>query len=186
MFNRPSGFTPTVLHCDVEGGWTGQGNFDADPRFVDPGRRDFHLRGDSPCVNSGQTAAVANHDFEGDPRIYIRTIDVGADEVHYRLYRVGGVKAGATFFLRLIGAPGHAAYLGVSPGLLAKPAKVPGLVGMLHLDPTHLVVLPLGQVGTQATVELPIRLPPGFPRITFHAQALSLGHLTNVETLRVE
>jgi len=186
VFNRPSGFPPTVLHCDVEGGWTGQGNFDADPGFVDPGRRDFHLRGDSPCVNTGQTAAVATHDFEGDPRIFIRVIDVGADEVHYRLYRVGEVQAGATFFLRLIGAPGQPAYLGVSPGLLAQPAQVPGLAGLLHLDPTHLVVLPLGPVALQAYVEVPVRLPPGFPRITLYAQALSFGHLTNVETFRVE
>jgi len=186
MFVQQHGFTPTVQHSDVEGGWTGPGNFDADPKFVDPGRRDFHLRGDSPCVDAGVTAAVANHDFEGDPRVFIRTIDVGADEFHYRLYRVGPVQPGGTFHLRLIGAPGQAACLGVSPSLLANPVSVPGLAGLLHLDPSHVVVLPLGRMGTQACAEVPVRLPQDFARITFYAQALSHGWLTNVETLRVE
>ena len=44
---------PTVSYCDVQGGWPGIGNFDADPLFVGPEREDFHLRWHSPCIDAG-------------------------------------------------------------------------------------------------------------------------------------
>src|SRR5262249_15425349 len=39
----------TVSYCDVEGGWPGPGNFDADPQFVEPSVGDLHLQPSSPC-----------------------------------------------------------------------------------------------------------------------------------------
>jgi hypothetical protein len=42
-----------VGYCDVEGGWSGGGNIDADPLFADPGRRDFNVRWRSPCIDAG-------------------------------------------------------------------------------------------------------------------------------------
>jgi len=45
--------SPTVTYCDVQGGWPGQGNIDADPLFVGPYNEDFHLRWHSPCVDAG-------------------------------------------------------------------------------------------------------------------------------------
>lgn len=42
---------PDVTYSDVQGGWTGTGNIDADPLFIGPG--DFHLSADSPCVDAG-------------------------------------------------------------------------------------------------------------------------------------
>jgi len=44
---------PTVTHCDVEGGYRGEGNIDTDPLFVDPGGGDYHLRPESPCAGMG-------------------------------------------------------------------------------------------------------------------------------------
>lgn len=44
---------PEVTYCDVEGGWPGEGNVDADPSFVLAERRDFRLLWDSPCVDTG-------------------------------------------------------------------------------------------------------------------------------------
>jgi hypothetical protein len=44
---------PTVTYCDVQGGWQGQGNIDADPLFVDPEGGDFHLQYASPCIDTG-------------------------------------------------------------------------------------------------------------------------------------
>jgi len=47
------GANPTVTYCDVEGGWEGVGNIDADPLFAGPYNDDFHLRWHSPCINTG-------------------------------------------------------------------------------------------------------------------------------------
>jgi len=54
---------------------------DDDPRFEPDG---YHLRHDSPCVDSGENPLVASDqlDVEGEPRIYPLggAIDIGADE----------------------------------------------------------------------------------------------------------
>jgi hypothetical protein len=47
------GGNPTVTYCDVQGGWPGLGNIDADPLFAGPEREDFHLRWHSPCIDAG-------------------------------------------------------------------------------------------------------------------------------------
>jgi hypothetical protein len=44
---------PVVTYCDVQGGWPGQGNIDADPVFAGPEREDFQLRWHSPCIDTG-------------------------------------------------------------------------------------------------------------------------------------
>jgi hypothetical protein len=43
----------TVTYSDIEDGWTGTGNIDADPLFVDPLNNDFHLQAGSPCIDAG-------------------------------------------------------------------------------------------------------------------------------------
>jgi parallel beta-helix repeat protein/predicted outer membrane repeat protein len=42
-----------VTYSDVTEGWTGEGNIDADPLFVDPENRDYRLQQDSPCIDAG-------------------------------------------------------------------------------------------------------------------------------------
>lgn len=42
-----------VSHSDVEGGWPGAGNMDADPRFVLGERQDYRLLWGSPCIDEG-------------------------------------------------------------------------------------------------------------------------------------
>jgi parallel beta-helix repeat protein len=44
---------PKVRYCDLQAGWPGTGNIDADPLFVDPGAGDFHLQPVSPCIDAG-------------------------------------------------------------------------------------------------------------------------------------
>ncbi|MEE9553078.1 MAG: right-handed parallel beta-helix repeat-containing protein [candidate division Zixibacteria bacterium] len=55
--------SPVITYCDVEGGWSGEGNIDIDPLFRDPENGDFYLQsitnldcdgpGDSPCIDAG-------------------------------------------------------------------------------------------------------------------------------------
>lgn len=72
-----------VRYCDVQGGYSGEGNIDADPRFlVDPDPApdvggcffcpievgNLRLRADSPCIDAGDNAALPpDHlDLDGD------------------------------------------------------------------------------------------------------------------------
>ena len=43
--------TITISHSNIEGGWAGTGNIDADPQFV--GNGDYHLTPTSPCIENG-------------------------------------------------------------------------------------------------------------------------------------
>ncbi len=56
-------------------------NLQTDPRFVDAAGGDFHLREDSPMIDSGsEDITLPATDFEGDNRILLDTVDIGADE----------------------------------------------------------------------------------------------------------
>jgi len=59
----------------------GEGNIDADPRFIDPLAGDFRLRSDSPCIDRAPPGLVAA-DFEGETRPQGAAADMGADEVY--------------------------------------------------------------------------------------------------------
>jgi hypothetical protein len=63
--------SPIVAYCDIQGGWEGEGNIDADPLFVDPVNGDFHLLAGSPCIDAGDNTAVPDGvttDLDGNPR----------------------------------------------------------------------------------------------------------------------
>ena len=49
---------PSVSYGDVDGGYTGVGNIDADPLFADPDNRNFSLLTESPCIDSGVDAGT--------------------------------------------------------------------------------------------------------------------------------
>ncbi len=71
--NKPDqiyGGSPTISYSDVQGGWLGLGNIDADPCFADPCNDDYHLKSQagrwdanseswvlddvtSPCIDAG-------------------------------------------------------------------------------------------------------------------------------------
>jgi hypothetical protein len=73
----------TVVHSDVEGGWPGTGNIDADPLFVQPGTDNLRLSIGSPCVNAGDNTAIppgVTTDIDGNPRIQGGVVDMGAYE----------------------------------------------------------------------------------------------------------
>ena len=95
----------SISHTDLAGGWPGEGNIDADPRFVEAGYwadvndtniiadpndpnslwidGDYHLLPGSPCIDTGDpnyTADLNETDLDGKPRIFDGRIDMGAYE----------------------------------------------------------------------------------------------------------
>ncbi len=49
--------TIQVSYSDIEGGWEGEGNIDADPLFCDLDSGDYTLAKNSPCVGTGENNA---------------------------------------------------------------------------------------------------------------------------------
>ncbi len=82
--------TLTVTYSDVESGWSGAGNVDADPLFVDPygpdgdpntwEDNDFRLAAGSPCVDTGDPSFVP---LPGDTDLgrHLRVWDGNGDSV---------------------------------------------------------------------------------------------------------
>jgi hypothetical protein len=67
-----------VTYSDVQGGWPGTGNIDADPFFADT---DGRLSLGSPCIDAGDnTAVTSGTDLDGNPRIVNDIVDMGAFE----------------------------------------------------------------------------------------------------------
>jgi len=58
QFYGDSGSSLTVTYSDIQGGWSGTGNINADPNFVDAGSGDLYLRSGSPCIDAGDSTAV--------------------------------------------------------------------------------------------------------------------------------
>jgi len=48
-----TGSAPEITYCDIQGGWTGIGNINADPLFVDPTNGNFQLESNSHCIDAG-------------------------------------------------------------------------------------------------------------------------------------
>lgn len=60
-----TGSAPNIIYSDVQGGWAGEGNIDADPVFRDTLNGDFHLMStdcgnafNSPCIDAGDPSYV--------------------------------------------------------------------------------------------------------------------------------
>jgi hypothetical protein len=71
-----------VSYCCTPRSVPGSGNITNEPLFVDLVSGDFHLKTNSPCINSGNNGYVtATTDLEGSPRIQGETVDIGAFEV---------------------------------------------------------------------------------------------------------
>ncbi|MCD4705856.1 C39 family peptidase, partial [bacterium] len=93
-----SGCSAIVTYSDVENGYTGDGNIDFDPMFVDPvsaddaptSNGDYHLTPYSPCVDEGSSDSnfdLPESDIDGDSRPIdgngdnVAEYDIGADEI---------------------------------------------------------------------------------------------------------
>ena len=130
------GANPSVTYCDVQGGWPGTTNIDADPEFADPSKGDLHIPKSSPCYNKGDENApeLPEWDFEGDSRTaygtpITGTPDMGADEYFAcsaTLYITPHGTSGSTVELHFgSGPPGSAWVMYYSFCKLPLPWKTP-------------------------------------------------------------
>ena len=83
---------PVVTYSNVEGGFVGTDNINANPSFVQLGysdandlwvEGDYHLLPGSPCIDAGDPAFVSGPnetDIDGQPRVNNGRIDIGAYE----------------------------------------------------------------------------------------------------------
>ena len=74
-----SGTVATVSYSDVEGGYTGAGNIDADPQFASA-PADYRLAAGSPCIDAGAIEASITTDLDGTARPAGNGWDIGAYE----------------------------------------------------------------------------------------------------------
>lgn len=81
------GSTFVIQNCDVQGGYVGVGNIDADPGFVNADSGNFHLQSDSACIDAGANLWIMpDIDIDGDERIIdgdengTAVADIGIDE----------------------------------------------------------------------------------------------------------
>jgi hypothetical protein len=78
-----------ISYSNVEGGWSGAGNIDADPRFIKGAYGDYHLQPLSPCIDRGTDQGMPEFDYQGNPRFDHHGMennpsifDMGADEFY--------------------------------------------------------------------------------------------------------
>jgi parallel beta-helix repeat protein len=73
--NLSNGGTVNATYSDIQGGWAGTGNIDADPLFVNQRPAfeapttagDYHITSGSPCIDTGTNTGLSD-DIDGDSR----------------------------------------------------------------------------------------------------------------------
>jgi len=96
----------TATYSDIEGGWPGTGNINADPLFVYPFYFDCHLQSTSPCIDAGDPASPLDPDSTiADMRAYYFhqtialdppqnvTIEIDGTDVHLNWDAVTGANS---------------------------------------------------------------------------------------------
>ena len=181
-FSQIEGGAAAVSYSDVQGGYPGAGNIDADPLFVDGAEADLHLTATSPCRDAGDPVAPLTTDFEGDPRT-ASVPDMGADEFFRHLYATGVYAVGDVITVKLVGEPGTApAVVAAGAGILDPPRPTP--FGDLYLA-TPLRSRDLGTIPATGVLPLPLTVPANAPAL-LPSQALIGTRLTNLFVLRLE
>ena len=72
------GGTNTVAQCIVQGGFTGTGNLNVDPQFVNAAGNDFRLQPTSPGIDSGTNAQVPTGGMASDLAGNARYVDIAS------------------------------------------------------------------------------------------------------------
>ncbi|MFO0985012.1 MAG: right-handed parallel beta-helix repeat-containing protein [Planctomycetota bacterium] len=194
----PAGI-PQISYSDVQGGFAGAGNIDADPRFTDPGGDDYSLATTSPCLDAGDPdARPGGHDVSANARFLdgnldrVMRVDMGAEEfANVRLAVSGSATPGGTLTLTTTGKPDLFVVLfaGREPGeQLAAP------YGALFFSlgaPWN--YLPLGAIpgsgSFRVDAQVPTYLPLPFPLVLQEVAAQlvpSAGNVSNAIALTIE
>jgi len=192
MPNELSGSSPNVTYSDIEGGYSGTGNIEVDPLFVNSVIGDLHLSWDSPCRNTGDNTVITElFDFEGDPRIHNGTVDMGADEYHTHLYHTGTVTPGSPIEVRVVGDPGSAPVtLALGSGIQDPPKTTP--YGDLYLMLPLMWQRNLGTIPSNGVLVFPGTVPTSWQAGEEYPFQALLGPLvpgsvlTNLMVLAVE
>ena len=177
-----------ITYSCVQNGYSGEGNIDLDPLFVDKSAGDLHLTYPSPCRNSGDNSIVTEPcDFEGDPRICQDTVDMGADEFHTHLYYTGDATPGGAIQGKLTGPPDTwPVGLFLGSGVLENPLQ--HLWGAFWLEEPWFV-MPLIPIPANGVLVMPATLPLEPPApwdLPMQGLVgLTSGSLTNLCVLKV-
>jgi hypothetical protein len=192
---------PDITYCDVAGSWSGTGNFDDPPQFVDAdgadnefGTEDDDLRvvSGSPCVDAGDPGdSPTGTDAGGMPRLLdgdldlITVVDCGAREFsHVRLGVSGDPSVGSSLTVDITGTAGLQSWLlvGSAPGEVVLPP-----FGPLFLDLGFpWVLIPRGLIPNSLMGTIPA-LPVG-TQAYLQAVGLALvgGNTSNLEVVTIE
>jgi hypothetical protein len=81
-----TGGTVTVTYSDIQGGYSGTGNIDSDPNFVEAAKGNLRLKTISPCIDKGMDSGVslAGKDLDDNTRVVhgpcddLAVVDMGA------------------------------------------------------------------------------------------------------------
>ncbi len=89
--------TPIITFSDIQGGWPGVANFDADPRFIAPINASFaptttgnyRLQAGSPAIDAGDNSVVTvTTDLDRRPRLVNDVVDLGPYEMAYSTHTI--------------------------------------------------------------------------------------------------
>ena len=168
-----NGVTVLATYCDIQGGYAGKGNINADPLFVNAATGNLHLKAGSPCINVG-TATVPTSpyttfffptaDLDGGNRIVDSAPDMGAYETGNPgvsgSIAFEGIAANApaqivTFQFRPVsgGATINQTYFKTSDGAFYLYGVPDGSYNLWIKSPTYLaMVVPMTVIGGVASV----------------------------------
>jgi len=172
-----------VTYSDVQGGYPGLGNIDADPLFVDAVGGDYHLQAGSPCLDAGDPTHLDPDATRADMGAFFRpnasAFIVNGNFVN-RLGFAGVTEPvpGTTWIARIASGP--------HPGVLAcgftivdrarAPLLLPGL-GELLIDTTRPRLASPRKPASGGLVDFSTPLPAdqALYGLTLHAQAFVFG-----------
>ena len=70
----------SVTYSNITGGYTGTGNINSNPLFIDPENGNFKLQATSPSIDTGTNNGAPSVDYDGNPRPVGAGYDMGAYE----------------------------------------------------------------------------------------------------------